>query len=46
MILKALCDYYDRCKDSLPSFGLELKYKAVCVFNDKPELVDFTITED
>lgn len=28
------------------SFGLELKYKAVCVFNDKPELVDFTITED
>lgn len=28
------------------SYGLELKYKAVCVFNDKPELLDFTITED
>lgn len=25
MILKALCDYYERNKDKLPSFGLELK---------------------
>ena len=25
MILKALYDYYERCKDKLPAFGLELK---------------------
>ena len=25
MILKALCDYYDRCRDKLPAFGLEEK---------------------
>ena len=28
------------------SFNLELKYKAICVFNDTPELVDFAIEED
>ena len=28
------------------SFNLELKYTAICVFNDVPELVKFTLTED
>ena len=42
MILKALCDYYDRCKDSLPSFGLELKEIAfVIVINSSGQFVRF-----
>lgn len=28
------------------SFNLELKYKAICIFNDTPELVDFAIEEE
>ena len=28
------------------SFDMKLKYTAVCFFNEKPELVEFTITED
>ena len=42
MILKALCDYYDRCKDSLPSFGLELKEIAfVIVINSSGQFLRF-----
>lgn len=42
MILKALCDYYDRCKDSLPSFGLELKEIAfIIVINSSGQFVRF-----
>lgn len=28
------------------SFNMKLKHTAVCFFNEKPELVEFTITED
>lgn len=28
------------------SFNMELKHTAVCFFNDKPELVEFSIEED
>lgn len=42
MILKALCDYYDRCKDTLPSFGLELKEIAfIIVVNSSGQFVRF-----
>ena len=42
MILKALCDYYDRCRDSLPSFGLELKEIAfIIVINSSGQFVRF-----
>lgn len=27
------------------SFNMELRYQAICVFNDKPELVDFAMRE-
>lgn len=28
------------------SFNLKLKYNAICIFNDKPELVSFSLEED
>lgn len=42
MILKALCDYYDRCKGSLPAFGLEFKEIAfIIVINSTGQFVRF-----
>lgn len=35
MILKALYDYYERCKDQLPAFGRELKEIGFLVVIDK-----------
>jgi hypothetical protein len=28
------------------AFNLKLKYRAICIFNDKPELIDFTMEEE